>query len=1067
MNGPLAQPFGSKEAKMKQIINIVAVGVCFGVLISCVEHRPIRNGLRDESIYLEKSVLTRPNPKLSSVKDDGWLMRMTAIKSSSPNIMGEYVFPGHYAETRYVKVKFQEDAMQLVDGRRLQFDDPQDPNDNLATTSDLVVYEFKGVNVDVKMQETLDGERTNLLQENFEEPWQKRQKFKIDFEETTYDPIGLIWWGWVDWLHDCVDMTSMHFVPGSFEQDNEDQYMSWVVEVNYRLRSITGYGGCWSMVQSVQEVGTGSVQYRISMYRPGPSNFETQIIPEKDVVNKKYGAFQVLNAFRDDTTGLLSANSYLVRWNPKRTKPVTYYFHQGFPEKFMPLFENIASETNRVMEEAGSTLRFEFKPKPKNIHYGDIRHSFVVWHQDIDTTLGLLGYGPPVYHPLTGEILSANLNMYNVGLDRYRYLIQDYLEEFGGLSKPEDGPWEEIECTVGDTVAPATHSGRLNTALFRAMRRVMDLPESPTNPLDPEADFIPTPERTREEFLADYRRLLPELRFAEPRYNLYTGMVGTGVGPSPEYKERVKVDLEFQEAMNAILLGENPYGPVGLYGREGIEAQNEFAENFRYWKKNHQELERDRKLILSRQFIDTFDEGNAMNAIKASARKCVADGDTGRWESDTEYTERLIEDIVAHVAIHEFGHNLSLRHNFYGSVDAKHMGPNKLSSSIMDYVWAIHEANTSRNYGAYDEAALKWIYGTDTVREDMMDQDYLYCTDYHVYRSPFCSWHDLGVTPAQILLNAIETYDWLYEIRNRRAYRTFWDTSGYIYSVFEDIFEMHRMWYTAIFDWGGGGIQETLKRVDQVEGNTVLTPQEYDAHAMDIYNDVIAANGLIMAFYDAVINQAATFRNYQTEFDPYYGDIIRIGIINDKLFTTYAFMDLQDVYNYDPNVYTYVSMFDLPFGSKNNALSQRVLDNMLGANYDTFPWFKYLALNLFAYNTNSNLMYNLELKERIAILRYDNMMEFESVFGPDALLEATMPDNPAQLFWHNGEEYVYTYLADRQWHLVASKSRSPVSYQYMKDYNEALNAEASTSLDTYGLKILLAYYEYYNNFQGF
>ena len=37
----------------------------------------------------------------------------------------------------------------------------------------------------------------------------------------------------------------------------------------------------------------------------------------------------------------------------------------------------------------------------------------------------------------------------------------------------------------------------------------------------------------------------------------------------------------------------------------------------------------------------------------------------------------------------------------------------------------------------------------------------------------------------------------------------------------------------------------------------------------------------------------------------------------------------------------------------------------------------------------------------------------------------------------------------------------------MKDYNDALNGGASGTLDNYGLKILLAYYEYYNNFVGF
>ena len=33
--------------------------------------------------------------------------------------------------------------------------------------------------------------------------------------------------------------------------------------------------------------------------------------------------------------------------------------------------------------------------------------------------------------------------------------------------------------------------------------------------------------------------------------------------------------------------------------------------------------------------------------------------------------EQIINDILYRVAIHELGHNLNLRHNFYGSVDAK------------------------------------------------------------------------------------------------------------------------------------------------------------------------------------------------------------------------------------------------------------------------------------------------------------------------------------------------------------------------------------------------------------
>jgi hypothetical protein len=160
-------------------------------------------------------------------------------------------------------------------------------------------------------------------------------------------------------------------------------------------------------------------------------------------------------------------------------------------------------------------------------------------------------------------------------------------------------------------------------------------------------------------------------------------------------------------------------------------------------------------------------------------------------------------------------------------------------------------------------------------------------------------------------------------------------------------------------------------------------------------------------------------------------------------------------------------MYDAPFGDRNLALSQRVLDNMLGASYDTFPWFRYYAVGIFASVTNSNLVDKVELKERIAIQRFETEEELTAVYGADVIDRATGPDNPQQLFTYDGQEFAYTFLPDQGWHLVSGRSRNPVSYQFIRDYNQDLNGGASRDLDTFGLKILLAYFEYYNNFVGF
>ena len=192
--------------------------------------------------------------------------------------------------------------------------------------------------------------------------------------------------------------------------------------------------------------------------------------------------------------------------------------------------------------------------------------------------------------------------------------------------------------------------------------------------------------------------------------------------------------------------------------------------------------------------------------------------------------------------------------------------------------------------------------------------------------------------------------------------------------------------------------------------------------------------------------------------------MIRLGIVVDKLYAAFAFMDLQPIYNYNPNIRTYVAMYDAPFGRRNFALSQRVLDNMLGSNYDIFPWFRYLAVNLYAWATNSNLINGAHLKDRIAIRRFESKAQFVEIFGDrhtTMRLARIIPLNSSSTKVNNTYTPFGRPLASRC-RQVSQSSELPV-----RKITMMLSTVAPVEAWIIGLKILLSYYEYYNNFAGF
>ena len=995
-----------------------------------------QNFADDTSIYLNKSsLLAYPTPEIYG--ENGWLYNSIIVKSSAPSIFsgGFHVYLGLQSDTRLVNFRFAEDALQIIDFMGLQDDSPED----LATQTDKVLLSFKGEHVN--MVSSGNGPAAGITQTG---PWQDRNIFKVDFEKGSSDPLSNFGWLQDLYLTKCVDVDSTHLVPDSFEWIEEDQYLTFVLEVNYSINLSKSWCSHLLSISAAATTAQTSVHYKFNFYRRAPGSYQPEVIAEKAKVNKKFGVFQTRTMFRDAHTGLLGSQNLISRYDPNRNTPVKYYFAKGFPERYKAMFRQMGVETNDILRKAGAKLRFSFHDFDEGgiiRQNGDIRYSFVIWHQSIDAVRGILGYGPSIIDPRTGEIISANVHMYNIGMDYYRYLIENYLSEFA--------PEKNNPC---DTQSIPKEKRPLTPILKNMVSTLgMDIGQTISS--------TKTYEIRSPDIRHHYSRLLNELRFAEPSWNPYvTAQESNTI--EQDFSALLESEHQFQKNMKDILL--NGTAPSLLLNQDAINQKLQFLTQFSTWVQNHNKLQAIKSQIAASKNIDIMTAKDALWAISQSARKCIE----GRPESDEEFSQRVIDNIVYDIGLHEFGHTLSLRHNFYGSVDAANHRPHEVTSSIMDYVSPQHIAYKKAPWGKYDIAALTWIYGNEEARQKVMSEHYLYCTDEHTQRSPLCNTHDLGVTPAEITLNAIERYDWMYEIRNKRAFRKFWNTSNYVDDVFDSIFSPLGIWYMGLFDLSGDQPQQTLKRLDLLEGRLTHTPHLYDSVSQAIKQDVDTSVMMTMAFYDAVASLPSEVRDHRSKFDAFYGDLEVIGVGIDKLFALFAFTGLNFVENYDPDINTAVAMYDLPLSTRAYALSKNILDRLLQPQDSNYPWLQYFPLLLFASASNSDFVNDGSLKERIAVRRYNNLEDLENELGIVLDNEIGIY-NTEQTFQHNGDTYVYTYIRDRGWHLIASRSRNPVSYKYILDYNMEILEQGNGRQSDFGLKLLLSYYEFFNNPSGY
>lgn len=550
------------------------------------------------------------------------------------------------------------------------------------------------------------------------------------------------------------------------------------------------------------------VQYYYSMLemdRLASADYEPVNYPEED--HTIFGFFKDREEKLKDDFSDTTEQYYLSRWNPKK-KTIVYHLSDSYNEPEQKLIKDATyasvAQINKALRRAEAGIQIEVK-EPSGKVAGDLRYNVLQLITDpLDN--GLLGYAPTVTNPETGEIVQGHINMYAGVLrstsswvwDQMIQLTQDKL-----AAKEQGGEVRDIETLLSSNATNTTANNNTNSSPTANPSGASNTAAHLAN-LASSVKINPNSKKLTDLFVKYHQNFNIE-------------------------KDKVKNLVRKMKQHQARRL--HKIRPVD---RRSNDELNDLEKRLKFYE--------DRMDFYARNnaySVEAFKIATTVKELLPGIDKIQgvfkADGTLKEWNDLTKAQRKEAIDIIVVYSytstfVHEFGHNLGLRHNFSGSFDKenfytqtemKQIWPKSLSnqvpaySSIMDY--AFSTLNEATVFGKYDVAALRFAYARklETVsgktvpvlgdlrntRKSYNDQasgfeaqaaqlraagdeagavamdkqaqefkmkDFAYCTDENAGTSLNCNRFDEGTSLAEIVQHKIDKYHSYYKYRNLR-----------------------------------------------------------------------------------------------------------------------------------------------------------------------------------------------------------------------------------------------------------------------------------------------------------